>query len=995
MNSAGTPERWRQIEDLYHRALERDETERDAFLRQASGTDTALRREVESLLAQTATGHFISVPTVDVPTVDIPTAETPTTSNPSRPTWWMFVLAAAYAVSSFVALYLVIRGPVELRGMSAIFENGAMAIRSVNPESQLAKGGLRAGDRVIAIDDVPMLAVRDWNIATGNLQAERPQHWLVERDHSRITLEIIALRAGDIGQRVAEGYVQYFSHLVTLFLLGLLIAWKRPKDAVGRMGAWFLFTASLAFGWPMGWAVIWRQLPSAVQWLLWIPQLSRFVLEGIFLSFFVMFPRRVVTRWWWWVALWVPVIATTPWRITAFYSVIHPGRFAPTPSWILQVGFARTILYLFVGIVVLTLSYRRLLDSNEKRRVRVLIAGTTASAISAILTVWLDSFSGRNLTGVDVLFTFFIVPFNTACPVSLAYAILRHRVLDIHIIIRQGLQYALARGAVLGIIPALGAALVADLAWNSQQPLAAIMLSRGWIYAGLSGVALIAYFQRKPWLEALDRRFFRERYDAQRVLRGVVDEIRAAKSFERVLPRVVSTIETALHPQFVSVMVRRPDDHSYRSIASIPEDKAPAPFSAESKLAGMVRLLGKPLELLTANSAWLEQRLGRHEAGFVRRARIDLMVPIAVNPGGTEAVLALGARRSEEPYTGDDQELLETIASSLAMLLDEKEPVSATTNTFDECPACGTCYSSRTGTCMSDGITLVPVSLPPVLAGRYELQRRHGRGGMGAVYQAIDRALDRCVAVKVIRDDWVGNMEAAQRFRREARASAAFAHPNVVTVHDFGVEAGARGFLVMEFLEGNTLRNEIAKLKQIGTSRIVEIFSGVCAAIEAAHARQLIHRDLKPENIFLAKTVGERQEVVKILDFGIAKFLDQGDDSNAPTLATNTGVLIGTLPYMSPEQFLGEAPHPLWDLWALAVVAYECLTGALPFSGDSSVARRNEVVSGNFTPLEKYLKSPRPAWTPFFARSFHRNDAKRPQSASEFFQQLTDAFRPS
>jgi serine/threonine-protein kinase len=238
-------------------------------------------------------------------------------------------------------------------------------------------------------------------------------------------------------------------------------------------------------------------------------------------------------------------------------------------------------------------------------------------------------------------------------------------------------------------------------------------------------------------------------------------------------------------------------------------------------------------------------------------------------------------------------------------------------------------------------------------------------------------------------------MEAAQRFRREARASAAFAHPNVVTVHDFGVEAGARGFLVMEFLEGNTLRDEIAKLKRIGTSRIIEIFSGVCAAVEAAHARQLIHRDLKPENIFLAKVSGEKQEVVKILDFGIAKFIDEADDSNAPTVATHTGVLIGTLPYMSPEQFLGEAPHPLWDLWALTVVAYECLTGALPFSGDSPVTRRNEVVSGNFTPLEKYVKSPRPAWMHFFARSFHRNNAKRPQSASEFFQELTRALGSS
>src|SRR5205807_9605023 len=106
-----------------------------------------------------------------------------------------------------------------------------------------------------------------------------------------------------------------------------------------------------------------------------------------------------------------------------------------------------------------------------------------------------------------------------ACPLSFYYAIIRHRVFDIHIIIRQGLQYALARGTVLGVIPVLAAVLVVDLGFNSQRPLIEILRSRGWIYMGLSGLALLSYSRRKPWLDALDRRFFRERYDAQRVLR--------------------------------------------------------------------------------------------------------------------------------------------------------------------------------------------------------------------------------------------------------------------------------------------------------------------------------------------------------------------------------------------------------------------------------------------------------------------------------------------
>src|SRR5439155_15403846 len=125
------------------------------------------------------------------------------------------------------------------------------------------------------------------------------------------------------------------------------------------------------------------------------------------------------------------------------------------------------------------------------------------------------------------------------------------RVLDVSVIIRQGLRYALAPGAVLGIVPALAAILIVDLAANSQEPLAAIMRSRGWIYAALGGLAFITYLRRQPWLEALDRRFFRQRYDARRILHDVSEEICEAKNFERVAPRLVARIETALHSKFV------------------------------------------------------------------------------------------------------------------------------------------------------------------------------------------------------------------------------------------------------------------------------------------------------------------------------------------------------------------------------------------------------------------------------------------------------------
>src|SRR5262249_48772412 len=156
----------------------------------------------------------------------------------------------------------------------------------------------------------------------------------------------------------------------------------------------------------------------------------------------------------------------------------------------------------------------------------------------------------------------------------------------------------------------------------------------------------------------------------------------------------------------------------------------------------------------------------------------------------------------EEPYTREDQELLSAIASSLALLLERPAVRPEIARRFVECPECGVCYDSGASHCSREGAPLASVRLPRRIAERYLLDRRLGSGGMGTVYAAVDLALERRVAVKVIREDRVGSVEAAERFRREARASASFSHPNVVTIHDFGVLGGTRAFLVMELLEG-------------------------------------------------------------------------------------------------------------------------------------------------------------------------------------------------
>src|SRR5262249_37646844 len=151
--------------------------------------------------------------------------------------------------------------------------------------------------------------------------------------------------------------------------------------------------------------------------------------------------------------------------------------------------------------------------------------------------------------------------------------------------------------------------------------------------------------------------------------------------------------------------------------------------------------------------------------------------------------------------------------------------------------------------------------------------------------------------------------------------------PNVVTVHDFGVSAGSRAFLVMEFLEGVDLRGELKQNGPLAAPRVLQVLRGVCAALAAAHQRELTHRDIKPENIFLTHSAGA--EVPKVLDFGVAKFVSASPGTQVST-ATGEGQVVGTLRYLSPERLRGEPAAAGCDLWALGVVAYEMLTGRYP-----------------------------------------------------------------
>ena len=217
--------------------------------------------------------------------------------------------------------------------------------------------------------------------------------------------------------------------------------------------------------------------------------------------------------------------------------------------------------------------------------------------------------------------------------------------------------------------------------------------------------------------------------------------------------------------------------------------------------------------------------------------------------------------------------------------------------------------------------------------GPYTIVATLGRGGMGEVYRASDPRLGRDVAIKILPERLLQNPESLKRFEREARALAALNHPNIVTIHDVGTENDIT-FVVMELLEGETLRGLLSR-SRLAWRKALDIGIPVADGLSAAHLKGVIHRDLKPENIFL--TADDR---VKILDFGVARWQEAASGesvTSSPTQTrTETGTVIGTIPYMSPEQIRGADVDARSDIFSFGSVLYEMLSGVPPFTQNST-----------------------------------------------------------
>jgi hypothetical protein len=854
----------------------------------------------------------------------------------------------------------------ESLGLRLELQPAGMRVHATTPDALAARAGLAAGDRLVAANSHPLRTRLDWTSVEMNLRAGQPLRLDVERGSSALTVVLMPERATWRYWTTGPGLTLLMARLVQLvtLVLALVVAFRRPFDPAARAGAWVLATIAVySITWQFELAARWRALPSLVGLLLWLPFASSLALAAVVFTFFAIVPRPLIRSRSVWVAVWAPMAAVLLFQLQFALRVVYqPERQDAFFDWT-TISAAVVTGYTLAAIAVVVIGYRRLSDVTERRRVRVMAVGSSVGLLSA-LPVVASYWGGPPSTFGDSVFASPVAAAGSivglTLPASFAYAILRHRLFDLRLMLRLGLQYALARRVLVSLVPVSGGIFLADLWIHRQTPFGDVVQARGWVYAALAAFAVVARLNRDGWLDALDRRYFRERLNAQRLLRTIGEEIRSANGIDEAARRVVAQIDAALHPAFVAVLARHGDEALFQSVAVSPVSVEPVSLPSSSGVIDLARVIRKPVHLGD------EQR----DVASLSSACVEALVPIQLGDEATEALFVLGPKRSEEPYTAEDDDLLMAIAENVAWLLRRAPAVRVAREAFEECPVCGRCFDFDTLTCQHDAAALTVTPLPRVLMARYHLERRVGRGGMGAVYAANDRALSRSVAVKVLREDLV-TAGATERFQSEARLAAALAHRHVVAVYDFGVTPAGRAFFVMELLNGVTLRDELRRSGRLPPNRVLQILQQVGEGVALAHRREMVHRDLKPENVFLCRD--EEVEVAKVLDFGLAKAL--AVNGAAQTTFTTPGMVAGTPQYMAPEHLSGGEPCSDWDLWAMAVMAFEMLTGSLPAAGPARTPAFDSLPTAGLRAL--------------FVRALSPNPLNRPATVHEFLEELT------
>jgi hypothetical protein len=818
-----------------------------------------------------------------------------------------------------------------------------------------AAGKLQPGDRLISIDGDARVERTGPLFRLTDAPPRRPYEVTIDRQGRRFTLPLqFVVRRDEIFLAWGSLFL-----LVALAFLGngLLVGLFRPGDITGRYGFAVSMLLAMFMLWlasnPLGGMLHGFALSVSLALSSVLP------LHVLFAYlFFAAFPESAPERGGWrWlraalialaVALWAPAILVNFIRATGSAPAVlyeHYSAYAFFVSVLAPAQLFFLAIAVTASLAVGRRNYRRLAEGDLLRRLRWVVWGTLAGALPsiAIQVIWgllLAAGVEQQWTGFITVATRISNALVIVLPITMTYAILKHRVLGIQVVIRLGLQYLLAANVLRALLFLPAAGIVLVFATNPDKTLGQLLTGRAaWFNLALLAGTALSLRYRAPLSMAIDKRFFREAYDGEQILRRLADSVNQLDSIAEISQMLSRELEAALHARFVSVLYRNEHRPKFSETYSTMELGNPLDLPDSAVLVSLLEERG------TAQSwSGLRSSVPEHEAAWMDARKPDLLLPVPGSDGHLLGIVLLGQKSSEEPYTRKDQEMLHAVAAQIGLVAENlslRERVqrqrqaqhevlaqleSRQVNIVKECPACGTCYDSSATRCERDGAELA-LTLPVerVIDGKYRLDRLVGKGGMGAVYQAQDLRLSRTVAVKVMTGARFGNAAAIRRFTREARASARLDHPNIVRMHDCGELGSSGAYLVMEYVAGATWGASLRRAGVFPPLAAAGLLDQLLSGVEAAHRAHIIHRDLKPANIVIAGTT------VKILDFGLAKVLEM--ELADPQSVTVAGAVMGTLGYMSPEQLMGEEVDERTDIYALGVIALETLTGELNLRG--------------------------------------------------------------
>lgn len=656
-------------------------------------------------------------------------------------------------------------------------------------------------------------------------------------------------------------------------------------------------------------------------------------------------------------------------------------------------------IYIPCALALFTIGFRaHLAAPDERRRVRLAVWGIVAGASPMVVWTVGVVVSPRFEAALPLQTAGWIIyPGLLFCGIATSYAVMAQQALAMRFVVRRAVQYAFARYSVLvlAVIPLI---VLAGFAFRHRsEPTSAVLFTGRTVALLATSVCLFTAMQlRRGILAQLDRMFFRDHWDARRLLHSLRDDCRWVDSDTELATIVRSGIAGAIHPAQVELLLLNPEGDSFTSpLGDAPTVARGSPLVAS--LAGTDRVMDlHPLPGDATHSPALAAELAR-----LAEAHVHYVLPLRHADLTLVGMLLLGPRLSEEPYSPEDWEQLTSVViaaemavgfHALRMSVPRAAPVAIASREQParECPACGTVGVSTETTCTVCGAVTAPCRLPRTIAEKFRIDQRIGAGGMGIVYRGSDLTLDRPIAIKTLPH---ASPSGALRLAREARTMAQVSHPHLAIV--FGADSwNGQPYLLVEYLAGGTLADRLES-GPLPIPDALELGVSLASALGALHASGVLHCDIKPSNIGYTE-----HGVPKLLDFGLARITERGalqlPGAAAAMMAGGTSITAddstlrrgGTLLYASPERLGGQPHAPRLDLWSLALVLYEAIAGQHPFRGSTIDATSEKILMADTPDLRTFVPHAGKRVAAFFSGALARHPAARPQTATEMLERL-------